>query len=149
VAKYCLDTNVLIDALRSAKERTALQRFLGWALPATYLSAVVLHELEAGAPTPAQSTGLSDWLILPFERRGRVFAPSVTAWRAAGRALTGRNAPPPGLLKDLLLGFSCREYGMTLITRDSDFRRVASIVRGLRVAAPYPRPPRAARGDIL
>ena len=46
--KFTLDTNVVVDALRVPEQLRGLKAFLQRALPVTYLSAVVLQELEAG-----------------------------------------------------------------------------------------------------
>ena len=44
----------------------------------------------------------------------------------------------PSLLNDALIAASCREHGITLITKDADFARLAPFVRGFRHAAPWP-----------
>jgi predicted nucleic acid-binding protein len=139
VAKYTLDTNVLIDALNQPAHLEVLSDFLQWALPSTFLSAVVLFELEAGTQTPRQRT-LLEQLVGPFERRGRLFAPSAVAWRQAGQFVAqGVRAETSGGQNDLLLALSCREAGLTLITRDRDFKRLARQVRGLAVVEPFPK----------
>ena len=71
MAKYALDTNVLIDALNQPAQLDALLGFLSWALPQTYLSAVVAQELDAGASSARQRALLDQQLVGPFERRGR------------------------------------------------------------------------------
>ncbi|HWA59377.1 MAG TPA: PIN domain-containing protein [Gemmatimonadales bacterium] len=150
MAKYSLDTNIYIDALRDPNERAALRDFNSWALPSTYLSAVVILELEAGASAPPQAQALDQLFIAPFERRQRVLIPSPVAWRSTGQAIatlrrtSGQAAPAFQLIHDILLAFSCREHGITLITRDSDFRTVARLVPGLRVTSPWPKRPRGA-----
>jgi predicted nucleic acid-binding protein len=138
VAKYALDTNVVIDALNRPAQLEAVAQFLTWALPSTSLSAVVSHELAAGATTARQRSLLEQQLVGPFERRGRVFAPSATAWKRAGQLLAQGRLSTPAALNDVLLALSCREAGVTLITRDRDFRRLAGLVRGLAVAEPFP-----------
>jgi predicted nucleic acid-binding protein len=139
VARYTLDTNVLIDALNQPALLEDLLEFLGWALPETHLSAVVAHEVDAGTTTARQRGLLDRQLVGPFERRGRVFAPSVAAWRRAGQLIAqGHRARSAAGLNDLLLAISCREAGMTLVTRDRDFRRLARLIRGLSVVAPFP-----------
>jgi hypothetical protein len=57
--KYALDTNTYIEAFRNPETEEALLRFLDRALPFTFLSAVVLQELAAGARTThgASSSG--------------------------------------------------------------------------------------------
>ena len=78
----------------------------------------------------------------PFERRGRVFAPSAAAFAQSGRMLAAVAAEEgwqlldekPSLLNDALIAASCREHGITLITKDADFARLAPVVRGFRYA---------------
>lgn len=139
MAKYALDTNVVIDALNQPSELEAVTHFLTWALPHMYLSAIVTHELAAGASPGRQRTVLEQQLVGPFERRGRLFAPTTPAWRRAGELIAqGLRVSTPSALNDLLLALSCREAGISLITRDRDFRRLTRHVRGLTVLAPYP-----------
>ena len=137
--KYALDTNVYIDGLRQPAELLKLKDFLRTALPHTYLNAVVHHELLAGARSPRQTELLEADFILPFARRNRLVVPSAAAWREAGRLRgTHRLSASPALVNDLLLAVSSREYGITVVSRDSDFRQIARLVPGLRVVQPYP-----------
>ncbi len=143
MAKYVVDTNVLIDVLRSAAGREAYEAYLRYGLAATYVSAVVGLELLAGARSGAQALALESEMLGPFLRRGRVFEPSAAAFLAVGRLLSGWTArgkplPSRSFVNDLLIGASCRERGMTVLTRDTDFQRVRRLVPGLRVEAPYP-----------
>jgi predicted nucleic acid-binding protein len=139
VGKYALDTNVVIDALNQPGELEAVTHFLTWALPQTYLSAIVSHELAAGVSGTRQRAILEQQLLGPFERRGRLFAPTPTTWRRAGELIArGLRISTPSALNDLLLALSCREAGITLLTRDRDFRWLARHVRGLTMLAPYP-----------
>jgi predicted nucleic acid-binding protein len=82
----------------------------------------------------------------PFERRGRVFAPSASAFRESGRLLAdlvereGWEAvlSNPSLANDALLATSCRERGITLITSDRDFDRFRPFLGQWRHARPWP-----------
>lgn len=141
--KFTLDTNVLIDALRVPAELDALKSFLDHALPVSYLSAVVVQELEAGVTSRAQAGLILEQLIAPFARRNRLIAPSADAWMRSGRVLRefrrGQRGPLRSSLgNDALLACACREDGVTLITRDADFRRIRRFVPGLQLARPYP-----------
>lgn len=143
MAKYVVDTNVFIDVLRSAAERQAYERFLHHGLALTYVSAVVGMEILAGARSGAHALALESELLGPFQRRGRLFEPSATALLTVGRLLSGLTAQGKPLVSrsfvnDLLIGVSCRERGVTVLTRDADFQRVCRLVPGLRVEAPYP-----------
>jgi predicted nucleic acid-binding protein len=80
----------------------------------------------------------------PFERRRRVFTPSSAAFAESGRVLAAVAAregwrlldDQPSLPNDALIAASCREQGITLITKDGDFKRLARFVKGFRYAAP-------------
>jgi predicted nucleic acid-binding protein len=85
--KYALDTNIYIDAFRDPAVEAALLRFLERALPFTFLSAIVMQELAAGARTPAQARELERSVFQPFVRRRRVFAPMTTAFVRSGRLI--------------------------------------------------------------
>lgn len=144
--KYALDTNIFIDAFRDTAEEAALLAFLEHALPVTFMSAVVMQELAAGARSPAQARELERSVFRLFERRGRVFAPAATAFVASGRLLAAvarREGWPavfgnPSLSNDALLAASCRERGITLITRDADFDRFGPVLAGWRHVKPWP-----------
>jgi predicted nucleic acid-binding protein len=144
--KYTLDTNIYIDAFRDAVVEAALLRFLERALPFTFLSAVVMQELVAGARTQAQVRELERSVFQPFVRRRRVFAPMATAFVRSGRliaAVAAREGWPAihensSLLNDALLAASCRDAGITLVTQDSDFDRFTPFMKGWRHVHPWP-----------
>ncbi|MBI4486167.1 MAG: type II toxin-antitoxin system VapC family toxin [Acidobacteria bacterium] len=144
--KYALDTNIFIDGFRSKEAQAEVFAFLNRALPFTYLSAVVMQELAAGARTTEGAGDLQQGVFEPFDRRRRVFAPSAAAFAESGRVLAAvafREGwqlvdETPSLLNDALIAASCREQGITLITKDGDFNRLAPYVRGFRHAAPWP-----------
>jgi predicted nucleic acid-binding protein len=140
---FTLDTNVVVDALRQPPELDRLKAFLSWALPSTVLSSIVAAELTAGVRTLKARRALDHLLLGAFERRGRVVAPSIAAWRRMG-ALVGQIGAA-GLCasrqNDALLATQAREWGWTLITRDRDFETLRPHVSGLKVAAPFPERP--------
>lgn len=137
---YTLDTNVVVDALRQAEELDRLKAFLSWALPSTVLSSVVAAELTAGARTDRARRALDDAVLAPFDRRGRLVAPSATAWRRAGAILarTGVTGVTASRQNDVLLAAQARERGWMIITRDRDLEALRPLIKGLQVAAPYP-----------
>ena len=135
---YTLDANVVIDAVRQPSELDRLKAFLSWALPSTVLSSVIAAELSAGARSPKALEALDQLFLSPFERRGRVLAPSAAAWRrAAGVA----GSASGGAFNDALLGCQAREHGWTILTRDADFTALRRRIPGLKVGAPYPARP--------
>jgi predicted nucleic acid-binding protein len=144
--KYTLDTNIFIDGFRNEEAQAEAFVFLNRALPFTYLSAVVMQELAAGARTAAAARDVQRGIFEPFERRQRVFVPSSAAFVESGRVLAAIAAregwqlldEQPSLLNDALIAASCRERGITLITRDGDFKRLAPFLKGFRHAAPWP-----------
>lgn len=144
--KYVLDTNVYIDAVRDATKEGALDAFLERNAPVTYMSAVVVQELRAGAVTDAQAGALDKGILGVFERRGRVAAPSVAAFKDCGRILAALfrqdgipfAARPRSLVNDILIAITCRENGFTLLTNDADFRMIRSHLRGFAYLPPWP-----------
>lgn len=140
--KYALDTNLYVDALRQPERRQALAGFLAAETPFVHLSAVVLFEILLGATSPSHAQGLERTLADPFLKTLRLFAPTAEAWRHAGLLMTtlrkrGR-APTPSLMNDLLIALSCREQGITLISRNGDFDELKVVVPGLEVVAAFP-----------
>ena len=144
--KYALDTNIFIDGFRNEEAQADVFAFLNRALPIIYLSAVVMQELAAGARTIEAARELQQTVFSPFERRRRVFAPSADAFVDSGRVLAAvaaaegwqTAAENPSLLNDALIAVSCREQGIGLITKDTDFKRLAPFVRGFQYFAPWP-----------
>jgi predicted nucleic acid-binding protein len=144
--KYTLDTNIFIDGFRSEEAQAEVFTFLKRALPFTYLSAVVMQELAVGARTTEAARDVRQGVFEPFERRRRVFTPSATAFAESGRVFAAVAESEgwqgldenPSLLNDALIAASCREQGITLITKDGDFTRLAPFVKGFRYAAPWP-----------
>jgi predicted nucleic acid-binding protein len=140
---YTLVTNVLVDALRQSTELDRLKAFLTWALPSTVLSSIVAAELTAGARTGKARRALDELFLDAFARRGRIVAPSASAWRRTG-AVLGKIGPA-GLSasrqNDALLAVQAREGGWTLVTRDRDFDVLRPFVAGLKVTEPYPERP--------
>lgn len=144
--KYALDTNILIDGFRSEDGQRELMAFLTRALPVTFMSAVVMQELAAGARTPDAQRDLQRRIFDPFVKRRRVFAPSASAFVESGRTLALVAAREgwqllndnPSLLNDALIASSCRELGISLVTRDTDFKRFEPFLKGWRTIAPWP-----------
>ncbi len=131
--KFALDTDVIIDGLRDPDGGIALELFHAEFAPFVYLSAVVAHELRAGARTD-DAKRVERNLFAPFERRGRVFFPTYAAWSRAGDVLRELRDPgnTPAVSRsfgnDVLIALSCREAGVTLVTSNTrDFARIAAV----------------------
>ena len=134
--KYALDSNLFIDAFRSAERESALLDFHAHFAPFEYLSAIVALELRAGARTKSAASKLEANILRPFERRGRVFAPGYGAWKEAGAALAALGDSTRAFYNDVLIAASCREHGVTLVTRNvRDFARIRTAIRFDFVAA--------------
>ena len=144
--KYTVDTNLWIDAFADASAEAELATFLEHAAPRTHLHAVVVQELRAGVSTMRQVHALESAVVDPFERRKRVFGPSVDAYKECGRVLAALwrkdgihfSQRPRSLVNDILIAASCREEGVVLITGDRDFRLIAPLLRGFEHVAPWP-----------
>ena len=105
-----------------------------------------MQELAAGARTPQAAKAMQDGVFEPFGRRRRVFSPSSAAFVESGRVIARLAAregwqpfdEKPSLVNDTIIAVSCREVGVTLITKDSDFTRLSPLIRGFRHVAPWP-----------
>lgn len=131
--KFALDTNLIIDGLRDSEANLVLEDFHREFAPFLYLSAVVAHELRAGA-RPLDRKRLEKALLAPYERRGRLFTPTSTAWSRAGDVLwelgdrDNIRRTSRSFENHVLIALSCREAGITLITSNTrDFARIAEV----------------------
>jgi len=131
--KYVLDTHLFIDAFRDAIANEVLQRFHRAFAPFEYLSVIVAQELRAGVRLKRDRKALELNVLSVFERSGRTFAPSASAWHRSGDLLS-HMAQREGLeigrvsksfANDVLLALSCREAGCVLVTENErDFQRI-------------------------
>jgi predicted nucleic acid-binding protein len=149
VPKYVLDSNCYIDAARNSAAQEALAHFVTWAAPQVYLSAVVAAELRAGTRSVRDRTQLEQVVLEPFVRRRRVITPSPAAWDALGltlATLAAREGLEPQLVRrsfafDVLLAYSAREAGATVVSRDQrDMARIRRVFT-FEFVAPYPDQP--------
>jgi predicted nucleic acid-binding protein len=131
--KYVLDTQLFIDAFRDPIANEVLQRFHRAFAPFEYLSVVVAQELRAGVRRKRDRKALERNVLSVFERSGRTFAPSASAWHRSGDLLSdltrkegleiGRVSK--SFANDVLLALSCREAGCVLVTENErDFQRI-------------------------
>lgn len=150
VRKYVLDTNCYIDASRDPRAHQVLEAFVSWAAPGLYVSSVVAAELRAGARSARDRRTIEDRLLGPFARHERVITPSAAAWDALGRTLAflresdglQRAQTNRGFAFDVLLAYSCRELGATLVSANAkDMARIRRVF-AFEAIAPYPRAPR-------
>jgi predicted nucleic acid-binding protein len=146
VKQYVLDSNLYIEADRDESAAEEMDRFLMRFLPSVHLHGVVAQELLAGAIDERREKLVHDSLIEPFERRGRVVAPSFGAWKRAGgiisRLVQQKRLSPGGFnrsfMNDCVLAASCRESGLTLVTRNvKDFNLIRK-VESVEVVGPWP-----------
>lgn len=140
---HVVDTHLYIDALRTEAGRHALNEFQSAFAPFLHFSAVVAQELRAGVRA-ADGPRLEASVFAPYERRGRLIAPSYAAWKETGRVLAELVAPSGwrsvtrSFVNDVLLAMSCREAGAVLVTANwADFARIAR-VRPFDFVAPWP-----------
>lgn len=142
--RYAVDTNLYVDALRTAEGLASLKAFETRRTAYLIMSAVVAHELRVGVRTSSAIDHLEHGIIEPFERRGRLITPSFWAWKESGRvlsAIVGKgewSGSSRSLVNDTLLAMSCREAGVVLVTRNiRDCERIAR-VRKFEFVPPWP-----------
>ena len=135
-----VDTNLYIQAIRDATFGEAFRAWHRRAVHRLALSAVVLHELLAGAEDARLRHHIETQFAALFRARGRLLAPSARTWEraaAADRALRRdkRNAARlerRGFLNDLLIALTAREIGATVLTRNLDDFSLIATVTGVR-----------------
>ena len=109
------DTNVYIEAIQSGPA-TDVYHLLLTTIPRTYVSAVVVQELYAGA-LDAVGERLVARFVRQTERTGRVVIPTYRDWSEAGHVLARINRQEPAqrtrlarLVNDVLLAM-CANNG--------------------------------------
>ncbi|HZN92224.1 MAG TPA: type II toxin-antitoxin system VapC family toxin [Myxococcales bacterium] len=136
VGKIILDTNVLIDFLRTgAHERWVLGQI---ERTVRFLSSVVLMELRLGVDTLPRRRAV-DRLCKAFPS-DRIVAPTPEAFDRAGtifRALFPPGGEPRdrlGTVNDILIALTARQMGAGVVSSNGgDFQRIASVLPGLLV----------------
>ena len=121
-----LDTNVYLFALRSDEGAAFFERRFLPLVFRTYLSAVVVEELYAGA-LDRGAVRLVERHVGALERAGRLAAPTFQDWKEAGiliaeitRKEPGRKAKVQQMVNDILLALSARRLGAELFTFNRD-----------------------------
>jgi predicted nucleic acid-binding protein len=143
---FVIDTNCFVDASRREVDAVAFETFSARAAPRLLLSTVVAAELRAGATSTSARRRLERDVLGPYERRGRLLTPSAAAWSTLGTTLA-KLAERDGLVLssvrrsfvfDILIAWSCREVGATLVSRNqTDLDRIAKVF-AFDFTAPYP-----------
>jgi predicted nucleic acid-binding protein len=133
--RVVIDTNVYVDWInRGQHEEVLFQRDT-----VTYLSAVVLMELRAGAFSQ-RDRRLLQRLETAFERAGRVLTPSRGVFADAGDALRRLQADrgykigaSHSVANDVLIALSARSIGATVVTQNERDYRAIQAVRPFRL----------------
>lgn len=145
--KYVLDTNVFIQAMRSAEARQELADWQRRMAPHLYQHAVVVSELLVGARDEQTWRRWHARWVLPAERVHRILVPDHAAWLRASRivsrlAETGRisaGGVNPSFFNDCLLAASAREQGFTLVSHNPrDYELIARVEPAARAVLPFP-----------
>lgn len=140
---YVLDTNVLIEAMRSPAAAALLADWQRRMAPFIWQHSVVSAELLAGARGEAAWRRWREAWITPSERIGRVITPSQGTWlrasriiaRLAGDGVAGGHS----FLNDCLIAASAQEHGFTVVTwNTADFERIAGVQPELAFSVPLP-----------
>ena len=121
-----LDTNVYLDALKSAAGAARFERQFMPLVFQTYLSSVVVEELYAGA-LDERAVRLVERHVGALERVGRVITPLFEDWKKAGKLVAvitrrepGRKPKVQQMLNDILLALSARRMDADLYTLNCD-----------------------------
>ena len=117
-----LDTNVYLHAMHSEDGAALFERQFFPLVFQTYLAAVVVEELYAGA-LDIQAIRLVERYVGALERTGRVIAPGFSDWKEAGKIIArvtrhepSRKSKVQQMLNDILLALCARRIGADLFT---------------------------------
>jgi tRNA(fMet)-specific endonuclease VapC len=129
--RLLFDTNVYIEAIQSGPVADVYHLLLT-TIPRTYVSAVVVQELYAGA-LDTVGERLVARFVRQTERTGLVVIPTYRDWSEAGHVLARINRQEPAqrsrlarLVNDVLLAMCARQIGATLYTFNrEDFTLIA------------------------
>jgi predicted nucleic acid-binding protein len=147
MARFVLDTNVFLHAIRDEAARRDLAAWQRRMAPHIHQHAVAVAEILVGAKDREILDRWHRRWILPAERLGRVFTPDYGAWKRATGIMV--NLLEAGALhasgirgsffNDCLLAASGRDHGFTIVTHNvADFELIASVEPHLRVEPPFP-----------
>ena len=112
--RYVLDTNVLIDILRG-RRKDVMERMQEIGLDHCVVSDITVYELYTGVAASANPEKNKDFLEKMFENLA-VIPASDGYWTAAREKARLAKAGMPLEEKDLLIGCTALEYGLTLVT---------------------------------
>jgi predicted nucleic acid-binding protein len=146
VRKFVLDTNCFIAASQSDENAAMLDAFVQAAAPGLYLSTIVAAELRSSTTRPRDVRTLENVVFKPYYKRGRILNPSAAAWRILGKTLAWLvknegirlQTTPRSFIFDILLAYSCRELGATLISCNERDLVLIRQVFAFESAPPYP-----------
>lgn len=132
-AKIIYDTSTYIPFINNGTPYPANELNIG--KPLTYLSAVVVEELYAGA-FDNTSIKLLDKMYETFESLGRLITPAAPDWQKAGKVVAAlakkygfENMFLSRLVNDVLISLSARRIGAVVVTRNTkDFLRIKEFV---------------------
>lgn len=147
MARFVLDTNVYIEAIRDEEARRALAAWQRRMAPSLYQHAAVISEILVGAKDEATFDRWHERWIAPAERVMRVITPTYGAWRRATRIVVrlvedghvNIGGISTSFFNDCLIAASAREHGYTVVTHNlGDFAIIARIEPQLAFVAPLP-----------
>jgi predicted nucleic acid-binding protein len=126
--KVLIDTNVYIAWLNGGRHDEVM---LGLGR-VRYLSGIVHMELRAGAKGLPARRAL-DQLVRAYRAAERLILPTDEIFEAAGKVLLrlragGREIRRASLVNDVLIALCARSIGASVVTSDSDFEHIRSVV---------------------
>jgi len=145
--KFCIDTNLYVNALRSATSAAAMRDFAAQAFPLIIGHTVVAAELAIGARSSREQRAVRNLTLDRFKGE-RLIVPTATDWWSAGQALMTLHRrfgdhsdfTRRSFWNDVVIACSCRSRGAILITSDlADHARIQPVVKHAYVP-PYPAP---------
>ena len=131
--KVILDTSIYIPFINDGIENPVID--LRLRKPLSYLSAVVIEELYAGAHDKT-SINLLDRLYETFNKIGRLIVPEAADWQRTGKVIAKLGNKYgfeekflSKITNDVLIALSARKIGAIIVTKNTmDFIRIKEFV---------------------
>lgn len=144
MSKILVDTAIYIDFLQTGRFHEGLKALYTFRTPDIYFSSIVAEELLQGSLDAEGLQHVED-LYKPFERVGRVAAPTDPDWKEAGKVIARIRREKKGfrtktglLLNDTLLATTARRIGAVVYTSNRrDFKLISEFLPFRFQVLPY------------
>jgi toxin FitB len=130
--RYLFDTNALSETVKPSPNALVIEWLGGLDYANCYISVLTLGEIRKGVerlPASARREKFRQWLEVALPKRfsGNVLSVTLEVADRWGRLVADMHRQPL-LVADSLIAATALAHGLTLVTRDAAFERVAGLL---------------------